>query len=217
MTKERGRRRNAGAWYALAYDLLLQGPPEALFIGPRRRKLIAPLKGLILEIGAGTGLSLRYYSPSARVVATELDEASLSRLRDKARRADARVLVAAADAMQLPFPDGMFDGLVCNLALCTIPDPAMSLAEACRVLKPGAPVRFLEHVRADRAWQARMQDLLAPAWSRFADGCRLNQDTEEIIRAAGLRVAGVERKAGLLLPMKMIYASTPNVGQRSFG
>ena len=96
----------------LLYDLALQGPPEMFFIGPRRRKLIAPLRGLVLEIGAGTGLSLRYYSEGARVVATEFDPASLPRLSARARSARVGVLFAAADAMRLPFRDATFDALV---------------------------------------------------------------------------------------------------------
>lgn len=188
------------------YDLAMQGPPEMIFIGPRRRKLIAPLRGLVLEIGAGTGLSLRYYEPGARVVATEFDPAGLPRLSRRARSARANVFVAAADAMHLPFPDGAFDGLVCNLALCTIPDPHKALAEARRVLKPGSPARFLEHVRAGNKVQAGVQDFLAPTWSKVAGGCRLNQDTEKVIREAGLQVERVETKGGLLLPMKLVWA-----------
>ena len=188
------------------YDLALQGPPEMFFIGPRRRKLIAPLRGLVLEIGAGTGLSLHYYSAGARVVATEFDPASLARLRARARSAQVGVLVAAADAMRLPFPDATFDALVCNLALCTIPDPHEALAEARRVLKPGAPARFLEHVRAGNRVQAKVQDALAPIWSNFAGGCRLNQDTERVIREAGLQIERVEHRRGLLLPMKLVWA-----------
>lgn len=188
------------------YDLTLQGPPEMFFIGPRRRKLIAPLTGLVLEIGAGTGLSLRHYSAGARVVATEFDTASLPRLSSRASSAQAKVVVVAADAMSLPFPDGIFDGLVCNLALCTIPDPRKALVEARRVLKPGAPARFLEHVRAGNGVQAKVQDVLAPLWSNLAGGCRLNQDTQGIIQLSGLVVDRVEEKRGLLLPMKLIWA-----------
>jgi ubiquinone/menaquinone biosynthesis C-methylase UbiE len=176
------------------------------FIGPRRRKLIAFLDGLVLEIGVGTGLSLRYYSHAARVVATELDTANLPRLSSKANLARASVFVAAADAMLLPFPDATFDALVCNLALCTIPNPHAALAEARRVLKPGAPVRFLEHVRAGNRVQAKVQDALAPVWSGLAGGCRLNQDTEGIIRQAGLEIERVEQRRGLLLPMKLMWA-----------
>ncbi|MEO8285869.1 MAG: class I SAM-dependent methyltransferase [Chloroflexota bacterium] len=192
---------------AFAYDVAMQGAPGMIFVGPHRRQLIEPLTGLVLEIGAGTGLSLRYYSPGVRLVATELDLASVTRMQGKAAKARARVAVVAADAMSLPFADATFDGLVCNLALCTIPDPARALSEAKRVLKPGAPLRFLEHVRASGPFKSQVQDFVAPAWSRFAGGCRLNQDTERIIRDAGLRVDRVESRGGLLLPMKLLWAS----------
>lgn len=194
---------------AFGYDLIIQGPPETIFLGPMRRKLITPMKGLVLDVGAGTGLSLRYYAPGTRVVATDVHEASLARLKNKARSSPAaRVLVTASSAEHLPFPDNTFDGLVCNLALCTIPDPRAALAEIRRVLKPGSPARFLEHVRADGGWESGMQDLLAPTWAMLAGGCRLNQDTEKLIRAAGLRVMHVEKRSGLLLPVKLIWTRT---------
>src|SRR5437867_11522619 len=97
---------------ALFYDLLLQGVPEVVFIGPRRRKLIYPLHGLVLEIGAGTGLSLRYYPPEAQVIATEIDLASIERLADKARKARARVDAVAGGARSLPSPGSAFHGRV---------------------------------------------------------------------------------------------------------
>jgi ubiquinone/menaquinone biosynthesis C-methylase UbiE len=184
----------------------MQGPVETIMLGPRRRKLISPLRGLVLEIGAGTGLSLRYYSPEAAVVATEPDLASIERLRNRARSARARTRVVAASALHLPFPDASFEGLVCNLALCTIPDPLQALDEVRRVLKPRSPARFLEHVRSDNALSSRVQDLLAPVWAKIADGCRLNQDTLQLIREAGLLVEKVERRRGMLLPMKLIWA-----------
>lgn len=196
--------------YALGYDLLLQGIPETFILGPRRSAVISSVRGLVLEIGAGTGLSLRYYSPAARVVATDIDLAGLERLAGKALDKGRVARVAVASAERLPFPDGAFDALVCNLALCTIPDPTGALAEARRVLKPGAPARFLEHVRAGNHIQARGQDLLAPAWARMAGGCRLNQDTERIVRASGLTIERVVEKRGLLLPMKLIWARNPS-------
>lgn len=103
--------------------------------------------------------------------------------------------------------DASFDGLVCNLALRAISNPTLALKEAQRALKPNAPARFLEHVRADAPLQAHIQDLLAPAWKKLAGGCRLNQDTERVVRDAGLRVERVERRGGLLLPMKLIWAA----------
>jgi ubiquinone/menaquinone biosynthesis C-methylase UbiE len=193
---------------ALGYDLIMRGP-EALYFGPKRRRLVRSLGGRVLEIGAGTGLSLSHYRPGATVVATEPDLASVARLLERAHDAPPDVCVVAADATRLPFADSTFDALVCHLALCTIPDPEAALAEAVRVLKPGAPVRFLEHVRSDGRFWSSVQDTLAPAWHRVASGCRLNQDTESIVRASGLHVERVQRAGGLIFPVRLIWARMP--------
>ena len=194
---------------AAGYDLALRAGPEALYLGPKRRKLVHSLDGLLLEIGAGTGLSLQHFGRGAVVVATEPDAASVRRLVRKLPRTEAVVRVVAADAAQLPFPDGKFDGLVCHLALCTISPPEAAIAEALRVLKPGAPARFLEHVRSGSRFWARVQDALAPAWSRMAGGCRLNQDTERLLSRSGILVEHVERVGGLIFSTRMIWARAP--------
>ena len=193
---------------ALGYDLVMRGP-EMLYFGPKRRRLVRSLGGRVLEIGAGTGLSLSHYRPGATIVATEPDPASVARLLERAHDAPPDVCVVAADATRLPFAASTFDALVCHLALCTIPNPEAALAEAVRALKPGAPARFLEHVRSDGRFWSSVQDRLAPAWHRVASGCRLNQDTETIVSASGLQIERVQRAGGLIFPVRLIWARTP--------
>jgi len=47
-----------------------------------------------------------------------------------------------ADAMQLPFPDGAFDTVVCQFGVMFFPDKARAFAEARRVLAPGGRLVF---------------------------------------------------------------------------
>jgi SAM-dependent methyltransferase len=47
-----------------------------------------------------------------------------------------------ADAMQLPFPEGMFDAVVCQFGVMFVPDKAKGFSEARRVLKPGGVFLF---------------------------------------------------------------------------
>jgi demethylmenaquinone methyltransferase/2-methoxy-6-polyprenyl-1,4-benzoquinol methylase len=49
-----------------------------------------------------------------------------------------------ADCAQLPFSDGVFDGLVCGYALRNLSDLAGALAETARVIRPGGRLAMLE-------------------------------------------------------------------------
>ena len=54
---------------------------------------------------------------------------------------------------------------------------------------------MLEHVRSERPWRARVQDLIQPAWTRVAGGCRPNRDTERAVEAAGFAIDRGTRRA----------------------
>jgi SAM-dependent methyltransferase len=151
----------------------------------RRRALLGGAAGRVLEIGAGTGANLAAYPRGLdALVVTEPDPGMARRLtRNAARhRPDARVLCVGAEF--LPFREGAFDVVVSTLVLCTVPDPTAAVAEVRRVLRPGGRLLFLEHVRAEDARLARRQDRLAAPWRAFASGCRCNQSTLDVLRAA---------------------------------
>jgi SAM-dependent methyltransferase len=102
----------------------------------RRRHLLAEAEGVVVEIGAGTGLSFRHYPAGLQVVATEPDPHMLKAARKAARKADARVTLQQAPAEALPLGDASVDTVVSILVLCSVPDQAAALAEAKRVLRP---------------------------------------------------------------------------------
>ena len=158
-----------------------------------RRELVAPLTGRVLEIGAGTGLNLAHYPDSVTELAlVEPEEAMARQLEQKPEAGRANVVRASADA--LPFPDDHFDAAVSTLVLCTVPDQAAALGEVRRVLKPGARLVFIEHVRSPDPTVARWQDRVNPAWRTFNLGCNCNRDTEAAIRAAGLDISAIEQR-----------------------
>jgi ubiquinone/menaquinone biosynthesis C-methylase UbiE len=178
-----------GRIFAAAYDGLVCGGAERAGLSAMRARLLSSARGRTLEIGAGTGLNLRYYPDSGiELTVTEPEEPMVKRLRRKAlaERADAKVLTAPAD--DLPFADGSVDTVVSTLVLCTVPDQAAALAEIRRVLSPDGELLFLEHVRSDEPRVSRLQDRLQPVWFHLGRGCHLNLDTLAAIRAAGFEV-----------------------------
>lgn len=188
------------------YDLFM-ATAERTRLAHWRRAVVAPSRGRVLEIGAGTGLNFPYYASATNVVATDVDFAMLKRARRRARESSAAIQLVVADAEALPFARACFDGGVVGLALCTISNPGRALAEMRRVLRPSVAVRLLEHVRVDHPVIGRLQDWLTPVWRLVAGGCRLNRCTTNTIATAGFEMERVESHAGGLA--LEIVAMTP--------
>jgi SAM-dependent methyltransferase len=98
----------------------------------------------VLEIAAGTGVVTRKMASvlpeSVSIVATDLNQAML----DLASAIGTRRPVEwrQADAMQLPFPDGTFDAVVCQFGVMFFPGKSKAFSEARRVLRPGGVFIF---------------------------------------------------------------------------
>jgi SAM-dependent methyltransferase len=158
-----------------------------------RARLLAGLRGDVIEIGAGHGLNFRHYPPEVTgVLAVEPDDT----LRELAERAAADaavpVRVVAGHADRLPADDGSVDAAVTSLVLCSVPDQGRALAEIRRVLVPGGQLRYYEHVRSDGV-KGLLEDAVRPLWTRLAGGCHPNRRTSDGIRAAGFVVDAEDR------------------------
>lgn len=177
---------------------------EAAGMADWRRELLAELDGEVLEIGAGTGRNLRWYpSTITRLVLTEPDRHMRDQLR---RKLDPGTTVGAVGpdrvelldrpSHRLGFDDHTFDAVVSTLVLCSVPDPAATLGEIRRVLRPGGRFVYLEHVAAiDRPRTLRWQRRFEPLWKRVAGNCHLTRSTEHAILAAGFDVETERRQA----------------------
>jgi ubiquinone/menaquinone biosynthesis C-methylase UbiE len=163
-------------------------------IGDHRRRLLAGLTGRVLEVGAGNGLNFPHYPATVTEVLAVEPEPYLRRLAlAAAHKAPVPIRVTDGIAEALPAPDAAFDAVVASLVLCTVADPDRALAEVRRVLRPGARLRFYEHVRATDPRLARWQDRLERPWSWLVGGCHPNRDTVAAITAAGLHIVALDR------------------------
>jgi ubiquinone/menaquinone biosynthesis C-methylase UbiE len=109
----------------------------------RRAAACSPAR--VLETAAGTGIvtrQLRDLLPAGvRLTATDLNSPMLEIARAKFRP-DEQVDFRPADATTLPFPDGIFDAVVCQFGVMFFPEKDKSYREIHRVLASGGHYLF---------------------------------------------------------------------------
>jgi ubiquinone/menaquinone biosynthesis C-methylase UbiE len=109
------------------------------------RRLPEQIDGDVLEVACGTGVVTRRLrvrlAPAVRLVATDLSGDMVAYARRKLGE-PAGVEWREADAVALPFPDGSFGAVVCQLGIMFVPDKAATMREARRVLAPGGLLAF---------------------------------------------------------------------------
>lgn len=117
----------------------------------------------VLDVATGTAavaieLAQRY---GCTVVGVDQSEEMLAegRRRVAAAGLDPRVRLEAARAEDLPFEDGSFDALTVTYLLRYVDDPAATLCELGRVVRPGGIVASLEFFVPQRAVTRSLWDL----------------------------------------------------------
>lgn len=168
-----------------------QGIVERILMGqPMRESLAELLRGHVLEIGTGTGPTLRLLARNSRVTSytgVDLSNGMLDQARQHAGGLPFPVELRQMNAGQLDFGDDRFDTVTASLTLCTVPDPAQALREMARVCKPDGLIVLLEHVRGRNPILAGMQKVLSPLQVRML-GCHLDRPTDRLVRDLGFRV-----------------------------
>lgn len=175
-----------GWWEAHVVPRLVDVTCSQRAIMDLRREVCAGLTGRVLEIGFGSGFNLE--SLPAEVTQVDAVEPSdLAWSRSTARRSASRVPVdrIGLDGQRIAADDATYDSALITFALCTIPDPALALAEVHRLLRPGGRLHFVEHGSAPDESVRRWQRRLEPVQRRVAGGCHLTRDPESLVRAAG--------------------------------
>ena len=146
------------------YDLLA----EALSFGQNRRwrramvdSVVEGSPATVLDVATGTaGVAVQLARRTgARVTGIDITEAMLRRGRAAVQREglQTRIALVSGQAELLPFPDGTFDALTFTYLLRYVADPAATIAELARVVRPGGTVASLE-------FHVPPQPLLRGAW-----------------------------------------------------
>jgi demethylmenaquinone methyltransferase / 2-methoxy-6-polyprenyl-1,4-benzoquinol methylase len=97
----------------------------------------------VLDVATGTGAVAIELARATGCSVVGIDQ-SPEMLAEARRRVPERVRLVEADARALPFPDASFDGLTVTYLLRYVEDPAATLRELARVVRPGRTIASLE-------------------------------------------------------------------------
>jgi len=120
-----------------------------------RRELVSHVEAgpgdRVLDVATGTGAVARELIAHTGCTVVGLDQSP--EMLAEARRRLPVVELAQGTADALPFPDASFDALTFTYLLRYVPDPAATLRELARVVKPGGTVSSLEFAVPRGVWR----------------------------------------------------------------
>lgn len=161
-----------------------------------RLELLRGIKGVVLDVGCGSGPYLQYYVQSrkggggvTKVVMIEPNEHLHRKLRQSVQEAQALdpglEVTVRGGYLDSVVGENVFDSIVFGNVLCEVPDQGSFLKDIGRLLKPGGRVYFSEHVgvKPKDSFYRRAQEAINPYWNVFSDGCNINRDTVDTIKA----------------------------------
>lgn len=133
---------NAAAWTQLAragYDIYRDRLNTPAFFA-----MLPEITGLTgLDIGCGEGHNTRLLAGrGARITAVDISETFVNYARQHEAQEPLGIEYRVASAVALPFGDAAFDFATAFMSLMDIPETGRVLAEAYRVLRPGAFLQF---------------------------------------------------------------------------
>jgi len=145
--------------------------------------------GVVLEVGAGRGHTLKYYDLTkvTKVWAIEPDEESIVALKREIVRIG---MEGTCETLQCGIEDvetlrhfgiidETIDTVVCVQSLCSIPKPRETMSGLYSLIKPaGGQLLLLEHIASKHFFTRIVQNLYTYlVWPYVTGGCELNRET----------------------------------------
>ncbi len=177
--------------YSSVYDLIF-GPvfnsgremaPDLLNLYPGAR---------LLEVGAGTGLSIAEMPRDIEITGVDLSQKMLDKAHKRmAQLGRADVQLLKMDATRLEFGDNSFDRVLAAYFVSTVPDPVRVVHEMKRVCKPGGIIVIMNHFTHEVPLVGALERFLSPLFYRV--GFRTDLSARPLMEECGLEVDRFEK------------------------
>jgi demethylmenaquinone methyltransferase/2-methoxy-6-polyprenyl-1,4-benzoquinol methylase len=190
------------------YDLFSSAEDGARRIA---RELIDPkTEDRILEIGVGTGRNLSSLADTGcRLAGIDLSSGMARKAKTRLIREkrDCLVSLTIGDAVHLPYPDGLFDGILSSfmLELFSEQEIAIVFTECRRVLKPGGKISMASLEKPDTPnWAVDIYEWFHKCFPNWID-CRPIQ-LKRLLSKNGFTILGNVRISIWGLPVQIVLA-----------
>lgn len=159
-----------------------------------RKKIVPLAKGVVLEVGMGSGINLALYEPDNIDFVWGLEPSEGMRKKAQRNLDNSSIEVKWLDLRgeDIPLDSNSVDTVLLTYTLCTIPDWQRALEQMHRVLKPNGKLLFCEHGLAETSAVQNWQHRVTPVWKKLAGGCHLNRPIAESIASCGFTINKLE-------------------------
>ena len=160
----------------------------------------------VLEVGVGTGVSLKHYPAFVKVEAIDYSEPMLVKARKRIEKdeVEADINIQQMDAHNLEFKDNQFDHSVVAHSLAVVADPDVVLMEMKRVTKSQGLIVIVNHYKEKKG-------IIGGAWNplRKRLGLGKHVDFKELIDECGLELISEERVNRIDTYSRMLVCQVP--------
>jgi ubiquinone/menaquinone biosynthesis C-methylase UbiE len=169
---------------------------------PIRRRIVPKARGVVLEIGVGTGSNFAHYDPQrvTKVYALEPAPGMVRLARREAAAFPFAIEFIDLPGERIPLSDRSVDTVLTTFTLCSIAGVVPALRGMARVLKPDGELLFCEHGEAPDPSVQRWQRRLEPIQRRIFPGCHLSRRIPDLVEQGGFTIRSLEKAYSPGLP-----------------
>ena len=173
-------------------------------INYQRKKVVPLAKGVVLEVGIGSGLNIPFYNKNniEKIIGLDPSEELNVLAKKVANDNGIEIDFLINSAEDISLPDNSVDTILITYTLCTIPNLNKSMSEMKRVLKSDGKFIFCEHGIAPDINIIKWQSRINPIWGIFFGGCNINRNIPKIISDGGFNITNINQ---------MYLPSTPKI------
>ncbi|MFL2941613.1 MAG: class I SAM-dependent methyltransferase [Candidatus Poseidoniales archaeon] len=160
----------------------------------------------ILEVGVGTGISLKNVPEFVKVEAIDYSEPMLVKARKRQENGEfpAEINFQQMDAHVLEFEENQFDHTVVAHTLAVVAEPEVVIREIMRVTKPSGLIVIVNHYKDKKG-------ILGTIWNPFRKRLGLGKhvDFKSLITKCGLDLVSEERVNRFTTHSRMLVCKCP--------